>query len=142
MITKKAEYGISALVGLALAGAGGGFVASRQIASAEGIPPNLIAQIFAKLRRAGLVKGARGPAGGVKLARDPSRITLREVVEVFDGPFGITRCLVQEDLCENQPSCPLRNVWANAQAEMLRVLESVTIDDLANAKRSLGSRLR
>lgn len=136
LVTRKAEYAISALVDLALH-AGQGRVTCREIARRQGIPASLVAQLLGPMRRAGWVEAVRGPGGGVRLARDPSGITVREVIEMFEGPVGVTRCLIREGVCENQPHCPLRGVWARAQARMLEALDGTTIADLAEARRAL-----
>ncbi len=131
-VTKKAEYAISVLTDLARRGANG-YVASREIAHAQKIPVNLIAQLVSALGKAGLVEAARGPSGGIRLLADPARVSLRQVIELVDGPVGITRCMVREGFCENQPRCPLRGVWATAQSRMLEVLDETTIADLVRA---------
>lgn len=136
LVTRKAEYAIAALVDLALQ-EGRERVPSREIARRQGIPVNLIVQLLGRMREAGWVEAARGPAGGVRLVRDPGEISLRQVIELFEGPVGITRCLVYEGSCQNQPTCPLRGIWARAQARMLEVLDSTTIRDLAEARRVL-----
>lgn len=136
-VTRKAEYAVSTLVDLALHGAGGRRVPSRDIARRQRIPPNLVVQLLGPLRRAGWVDAAPGRGGGVTLARDPAEITVREVLELFQGPLGVTRCLVDDGTCENQTRCPLRGVWARAQARMLEVLEGTTIADLARAREAM-----
>ncbi|MEW5936115.1 MAG: Rrf2 family transcriptional regulator [Bacillota bacterium] len=137
LVTRKAEYAVSALVDLALYGNGGRRVPSRDIARRQGIPENLVVQLLGPMRRAGWVEASRGRRGGVTLIRDPASITVRDVLEMFEGPLGVTRCLVSEGVCENQPHCPLRGVWARAQARLLEVLEGTTIADLARARRSM-----
>ena len=132
MITKKAEYAIIALAELARQREGVK-ITTREIARRRSIPPNLIIQLVSTLREAGLVAATRGPAGGVELTRDPAGISLRQVIEILDGPIGITRCLLRDGPCNNQVDCALRGVWARAQEKMLDVLEEVTIKDLAEA---------
>lgn len=132
MITKKAEYAISALAELARQEKGVR-ITSRSIAQRRAIPGNLIVQLLSLMREAGWVTGTRGPSGGIELNRDPARITLRQVIELIDGPIGITRCVMRERPCNNQVSCSLRGVWFEAQQKMMDVLESVTIKELADA---------
>lgn len=136
MVTKKAEYAISTLAELAKR-RNEGYVASRTISDFRRIPPNLIAQIVSVLRRAGLVAAVRGPSGGIRLLTEPDKISVKKVIELFDGPMGVARCMVREGFCENQPTCPLRGVWAVAQRRMLEVLEGTTIADLAGAASAL-----
>lgn len=135
-ITKKAEYAIITLAAMARGpGDQPGYVSSQLLASQAGVPPNLIAQTVAELRRAGWVEARRGPGGGVRLVQDPRRITLRQVIELVEGPMGLTRCLTGRGLCDNRDSCQLRGIWSEAQARMLEVLDRVTVEDLAKAKR-------
>lgn len=140
LVTRKSEYAISALVELARRK--GEWVTSREISQRQGIPPTLIPQLLARMGQAGWVEGKRGPSGGVRLRRDPGEISLREVVELWEGPLGLTRCLAQDGYCQNQTSCPLRGVWARAQRKMLEVLEETTIEDLAAARRVLQEQAR
>ena len=130
MITKKAEYAVIALADLA-ALQPGQKTTTREIVERRKVPPNLIAQLLAIMRQAGWIKSTRGAGGGVFLIKDPAQITLREVIELIDGSIKITRCLFQSMPCGNKPSCPLRDIWQEAQEKMLQVLEKTTIQELA-----------
>ena len=130
-LTRKAEYAIAALVELA-SNPSGRAVLSRDIAKRQAIPIKLVAQIISALGRAGWVRGVRGAGGGVTLTADPARITLKEVIELIEGPIAINPCLVKGAYCERQSGCPLKAVWARAQRQMLLVLEGTTIADLVN----------
>jgi len=130
MITKKAEYAIIALADLA-ALPPDQKTTTREIVARRQIPPNLLAQILPVMREAGWIKSTRGSGGGVYLCKDPAQITLWEVIELIDGPIKITRCLTQSMACGNKPSCPLRDVWKEAQEKMLQVFEKTTVGELA-----------
>ncbi len=137
-VTKKAEYAISALVELAINS--GEYISSKEIAMRQSIPPNFLPQIIATLGAKGWVEGVRGPGGGVKLLCDPQKITVREIVELIEGPIAITRCLTRGGGCSHQESCPLHNIWARAQAAMLDVLGDTTIADVVVAKESMENK--
>ncbi|MGI6307012.1 MAG: RrF2 family transcriptional regulator [Dethiobacteria bacterium] len=130
MITKKAEYAVIALADLA-ALPHGQKTTTREIVERRKIPPNLLAQLLPVMRDAGWIKSTRGAGGGVFLCKDPAQITLRAAIELIDGPITITRCLFQSMPCGDKPSCPLRDVWKEAQEKMLHVLEKTTIQELA-----------
>lgn len=138
MITKKAEYAISTLTELANLEPGAQ-ITTREIAQRRRIPANLIVQLISSLREASWVTSTRGPGGGITLACNPAEISLRQVIELYDGPIGITRCLLQDQPCHNQVECSLRGVWAEAQSKMLEVLERVTIKELAEEGKILKS---
>ena len=130
MISKKAEYAIIALADLATLPPNQK-TTTREIVARRKIPPNLLAQLLPVMRAAGWIKSNRGAGGGVFLCKDPAQITLREAIELIDGPINITRCLFQSMPCENKPSCPLRDVWKEAQEKMLHVFDKTTIGELA-----------
>ena len=130
MISKKAEYAVTTLAELARV-ADDGWLSSGQLAKSRGIPPKLVAQIVAALARQGWVATRRGAGGGIRLATDPRQLTVAEVIRSIDGQPHITRCLVQGSVCVNHDACRLRDVWAEAQAAMLKVLEGATIASLA-----------
>jgi Rrf2 family protein len=135
LITKKAEYAIIILTELA-SHPEGTTITSKEIASRRSIPVNLVVQLLSVLKEAGWVTGLRGPAGGIKLIRNPEIINLLEIIEAVDGPIGITRCLFNTVPCRDQTYCPLRNIWSEAQNEMLKVLENATIKDLVDSSAS------
>ncbi|MBC9785469.1 Rrf2 family transcriptional regulator [Heliobacterium chlorum] len=136
-ITRKAEYAIAALLDLALLPSGE-FTLSKDIAKRQGIPANFLPQIMAAMSRRGWVEATRGAGGGVRLAVQPSQVTVQEIIEVVEGPIAINRCLVGAGACPNQCSCPLHNVWAKAQSAMIEVLANTTVADLARAKQVLS----
>lgn len=131
-ITKKAEYAISALVELSLTSEE--YVSSKEIANRQQIPPNFLPQIIAMLGTRGWVEGVRGPGGGIKLMVDPEKISIRDIVELIEGPVAITRCLLGDGGCSHQETCPLHPVWERAQEAMLAVLSETTLANVADSK--------
>ena len=86
-ITTKSPYAVRALAELARAG-GAGPVPIGELARRRDIPVQFLEQLFAALRRAGILRSQRGVKGGYSFARDPSDITVLEIVELLDGPVG------------------------------------------------------
>ena len=86
-ITTKSPYALRALTELVRAGTSGP-VPIGELARRRDIPVQFLEQLFATLRRAGLLKSQRGVKGGYSFARDPTEITVLEVVELLDGPLG------------------------------------------------------
>jgi len=130
-VGSKAYYGFLALVELA-----GNYKIRRtaqvkEIAKDQDIPSEYLGQIMVLLNRARLVHGSRGPGGGYILARPPETITVKEVIEVLEGPFatlemrarkkGGTGALATERLIQT---------WAKGVAAMESVLEDATLADL------------
>jgi Rrf2 family cysteine metabolism transcriptional repressor len=86
-ITTKSPYALQALAELGRCG-GDGPVPIGELARRRDIPVQFLEQLFAVLRRAGLLRSQRGVKGGYAFARDPSEVTVLEIVELLDGPFG------------------------------------------------------
>jgi Rrf2 family protein len=74
-------------------------VTADRISAEAHIPRRLLARILAKLSHAGLVESEQGRGGGSRLARPPQEITLLDAVEAAEGPFGVTRCIMQNRAC-------------------------------------------
>jgi Rrf2 family protein len=86
-ITSKSPYAVLALAELAR-NAGSDPVPIGELARRREVPVQFLEQLFAVLRRGGIISSQRGVKGGYRFARDPSTITVLEVVEMLDGPLG------------------------------------------------------
>ena len=85
-ITSKSPYAIQALAELGRSGEGP--VPIGELARRRDIPVQFLEQLFAVLRRSGLLRSQRGVKGGYSFAREPAEITVLELVELLDGPLG------------------------------------------------------
>ena len=130
-ISAKSKYAVRALVELAERGQGdpGHLVRLTDVATARAIPLQFLEQLFAALRRAGIVKSRRGACGGFLLARPPAQITVLEVVETLDGLVAPAVCTQGE--CERIEECGPAAVWLEAKLALEQVLRDTTIADLA-----------
>lgn len=141
-ITRQADYAIRAMLYLARAGKGQR-VATSDVAEAQHIPPSFLAKIVSQLSIAGLLHTSRGARGGITLARDPSQITLLDVVEAIDGPIRLNECVTNEGICVFEESCPIKPVWCDAQVELVNRLKSVNFAALVQgAQAELAGALR
>jgi len=128
-VSAKADYAIRATV--ELAASGDGPVKGDRLAKAQEIPPNFLENILVDLRNAGLVASKRGAEGGYWLARPAGEITLADVIRAVDGPLANVRGVRPEALAFDGSAEPLRDVWVAVRASLRRVLEHVTLADLA-----------
>jgi Rrf2 family cysteine metabolism transcriptional repressor len=112
-ITTKSPYALQALAELARSGDGGP-VPIGELARRRAIPVQFLEQLFATLRRAGVLKSQRGVKGGYTVARPASEITVLEIVELLDGPFGRDAA----------------GIFGEASAAARAVLEASTIADV------------
>jgi Rrf2 family protein len=112
-ITSKSPYAITALAELARAG-GPDPVPIGELARRRQMPVQFLEQLFAVLRRGGILSSQRGVKGGYRFAREPSTVTVLEVVELLDGPVGKDS----------------QGIFADAARAARQVLEQTTIADV------------
>ncbi len=131
-VTTWAEYGL--IVSLHLAKFGGKSpTPARDMAEREGLPPDYVEQILLKLRRAGLVSSVRGAKGGYYLAKDPSRVTVKDVIEAAEDHTFEVNCdvhVVDPERCRPEASCSIRPVWRALQQRIDELLEGISLADL------------
>ena len=125
-ITARADYALLAVFELAVRWRRNR-VQAREIATRQRIPQRFLEQILIQLKRAGLVRSIRGAGGGYVLAKQPSQIHLRDVVEAVEGELRLL------DPRLNPNSTVLR-VWRKIETEFLQKLCSITIEDLVQRK--------
>ena len=129
-LSSEGRYALRALLYLAWVGER---VTADRISVEARIPRRLLARILANLSREGLVESEQGRSGGSRLARPADQISLRDAVEAAEGPFGVTRCIMQERACGTGTPCVLHEAWEMGQQTILQYLENHTLDEFVNA---------
>jgi len=124
-ITRQADYALRAMLYLAQLEPAQR-AATSQIADKQRIPPSFLAKIISQLSIAGLIHTSRGARGGVTLAREPREISLLEVVESIDGPILLNECTEDTSVCPFGENCAIRDLWCNAQGELVNRLRSTS----------------
>jgi len=137
-ITRQADYALRAMLFLARLESGQR-AATSQIAKEMKIPASFLAKIISQLSIAGLIQTSRGAHGGVKLARQPHEVSLLDVVEAIDGPITLNECTQDPSVCAFGDNCPLREVWCEAQAELVYKLRDETFDKIRERERKTKS---
>ena len=105
----------------------------RDIAARQGISEKYLSKLIIPLKAARLVTSLRGAHGGYILARDPSKITLRQIVEVLEGDITPVECAGNSTMCDKSESCPTREIWQGLHRTITEFLEGITLDDIAKA---------
>jgi len=129
-ISAKADYAVRAAVELA-ASASEKPVKAERIATAQGIPVNFLENILGELRHAGIVRSHRGAEGGFRLARPADQLTVADVIRAVEGPLASVRGGPPEETAYQGASEALPRVWIAVRASLRRVVEQVTLADLA-----------
>jgi Rrf2 family protein len=140
MISKKTKYALKAMEYLAL-NSNGKPVLIAELASAENIPKKFLEFILLALRKGDLLTSKIGKGGGYRLARDPSEITIWNIINILEGGFSLVHCLNGYGIkqCEdgNDPSCcGIHLVMADLKKSITSVLETTTLADIINKRAS------
>lgn len=128
-LSSEGRYALRALIYLSQTGEQ---VTADRISTEANIPRRLLARILARLSRAGLVRSQEGRGGGSRLARPPEEITLRDAVEAAEGPFEVTRCIMEQRTCGDGRPCAMHDAWEEGQQAILQYLETQSLSDFVS----------
>jgi Rrf2 family cysteine metabolism transcriptional repressor len=138
-ISTKGRYGLRAMVDIAVNSLGD-FIPLKIIAERQAISENYLEQVFSVLKKAKLVKSARGSQGGYTLAKVASKITVGEVLRILEGDLNISG---DDDgvlgLDKTIKVCINTMVWQKVNVQINNVVDSVTLQDLVEEYKSLNS---
>lgn len=132
-ISAKADYAVRAALELA-ASPGGKRVKGTAVAEAQAIPLQFLEHILLDLKRAGLVRTKRGARGGYWLAADPATVSVADVIRAVEGPLANIQDLPPEETHYAGTAERLRDVWIAVRQNLREVLESVTLEELADGR--------
>jgi Rrf2 family protein len=135
VITNKVEYLLRILIDLANCQPEQ-YVLSRDIARRRNIPPKYMPQLMAVLTGEGWVESVRGARGGVRLAADPQKLTVHDVINVAGDGLTIKKCVSETFSCPSKGDCVLLPVWQKAQTALVKSMHETTLDYLAAADRA------
>lgn len=130
--SKTTEYALRVLTTMALGG--------KKLYSAEDlyqelkIPRRYLRRLLTDLSKAGLIAGTRGRSGGFVFAKDPDKITLKEIIDLVEGKETLNPCILGFSACVADGHCTMHADWIEAKAQMEVVLTRTTLGSL-NPKR-------
>ena len=138
-LSTKGRYAAMAMVDLAMH-SNGKPVSLADIADRQEISLSYLEQLFAKLRRGGLVKSVRGPGGGYLLAHSDQETRMSDIILAVDEPIHATRCTPGQPFgCRsNKSRCITHDLWEELGNQIYLYLSSVTVADVVN-RRVLGT---
>ena len=130
-LTKKADYSLIALKHFAARQRESGeAVSAKEVSDNCGIPLPLLSKLLQKLGKTGFLVAEYGTNGGYRLARDPKRISALEVIRAIDGPVVLANCFTDTLRCGHSDRCTVRRPLRRIHEAILRLLESVSIEDM------------
>jgi Rrf2 family protein len=132
-VTAKADYAVRAVIELA-AGSQDAPRKVDEVAQAQDIPVSFLENILTQLRSSGIVRSQRGPEGGYWLAQPADELQLATVIRAVEGPLVGVRGQRPEEVAYNGSAQSLQQVWLALRANLRKVLEHVTVADVAAGK--------
>jgi FeS assembly SUF system regulator len=130
-LTMKADYSLIALKHFASRQQETGeAVSAKEVAAVCGIPLPLLSKLLQKLGKTGFLVSEYGTNGGYRLARDPRCISALEVIRAIDGPIVLANCFTEQAHCGHSHRCTVRKPLRRIHEGILRLLDSVTIQDM------------
>ncbi|GGX94128.1 Fe-S cluster assembly transcriptional regulator IscR [Litchfieldella qijiaojingensis] len=127
-LTTKGRYAVTAMLDLAL-NADESPTSLADISRRQEISLSYLEQLFARLRRAQLVKSVRGPGGGYLLAEAPATISVARVIDAVNESVDATRCQGTSD-CQQGDVCLTHHLWCDLSREIHGFLEGITLGEL------------
>jgi FeS assembly SUF system regulator len=131
ILSKLADYGVIVATQLAV-GAEEAQMTASALAEHTKLPRATVAKVLKTLAHAGIVTGARGAAGGYRLARPAGVISIAEVVAAIDGAMGLTQCTTHTPACERSAFCSTRPHWHRINHAVGTALAAVTLADMVS----------
>ncbi|ADJ28389.1 Fe-S cluster assembly transcriptional regulator IscR [Nitrosococcus watsonii] len=127
-LTTKGRYAVTAMLDLALHYEQGP-ISLADISRRQGISLSYLEQLFARLRKKGLVGSARGPGGGYRLSREAGKISIIDVITAVDENMDATRCGGLKNCQENQ-RCLTHELWEDLSRQIYKFLAHITLGEL------------
>jgi Rrf2 family protein len=132
-VTAKADYAVRAVVELADSAQDSPRKVD-EVARAQSIPVSFLENILTQLRSSGIVRSQRGPEGGYWLARPADEVNLADIIRAVEGPLVGVRGQRPEEVEYVGSAESLQQVWIALRSNLRKVLENVTVADVAEGK--------
>ena len=134
-ISTKGYYGVRLMLELAL-NYQKGLVLLKDIAKRQNISEKYLEHIVVSLRATGLILSYRGAHGGYSLAKSPSEITLKDIIQVLEGPIFVVECIDIPTFCDKVEFCVSRDIWKVLSEKIIHTLESVTLENMIEMQKN------
>ncbi|MDP8234557.1 MAG: RrF2 family transcriptional regulator [Candidatus Saelkia tenebricola] len=128
-LSTRSRYGLRFMLDLAL-NCENGAVFLKDTAKREEISEKYLSQLVIPLKAVGLINSIRGAHGGYTLAKNPSEISLKNIIEILEGDLNLVACVKDTFSCDRVSVCTTRGVWAKLGDKIKELLDSFTLEDL------------
>ncbi|MDO9514409.1 MAG: Rrf2 family transcriptional regulator [Elusimicrobiota bacterium] len=133
LITKETDYAVRALANLAKDGAL--LKNAKLISIKEKIPYPFLRKILRKFKEKKYIETKKGINGGIRLIKNPKKINITDVIELFQGRIELSSCMFRKKLCANRKTCVLRKKIMDIEDTVIQKFKNITIHDLVREGR-------
>ena len=133
-MTTKGRYALRATIALAHKGKDGEMVSITSLSKAEGISSVFLEQIFFKLKKAGIVRSVRGPAGGFAFDRPLDTLTIKEILDAAGEELTVLPCDRSETECDRQSECIAHKVITKATDQVNQFFGNLTLKTVLESR--------
>lgn len=129
-MSKLADYGLVLMTQFLRTPEGERNLSARQLADETRLPLPMVSKVLKALTREGLLVSHRGASGGYSLSKEPTRISVAEVLAAVEGPIAMTECVDDAGDCRQELVCPVRSNWQRINIAVKNVLAAISLQDM------------
>lgn len=132
-LTSRGRYAVTAILDIALHG-GTEPVSLADISERQAISLSYLEQLFAQLRREGIVHSVRGPGGGYQLGKTPKEISVGMIIQAVNESVDVSKCKGNGN-CRDNSRCLTHSLWERLEAQIEQFLHTITLAELVEENR-------
>ena len=118
-----------------------GYSLLKDVAKSESISEKYLSLIVIPLKGAGFLNAVRGSRGGYSLAKPPSEIRVKDIIETMEGDLCLLECIKNKSACIRSSNCVSRDLWVGLSNEIVEYLNSLTLEDIINMQNTKNEKL-
>lgn len=130
LLSKSCIYGIRATLLISMDG-GDDYISIREVSEKLNISFHFLTKTLQQLTAVGFLESYKGPKGGIRLLKPAEEISLLDIVLAIDGDVLLTQCVLGLPGCGTQKPCPLHEMWSPARNEIVDMLKSTNMLEVA-----------
>jgi Rrf2 family protein len=129
LLNKETDYAVRALIVLAM-NKNEDFISAKEISEVQNIPYRFLRNILQKLIQNKVVESKEGKGGGIRIIKEPAKIAILDLIEIFQGDLELSECMFRKKFCPKRKTCVLRPEIKKIEAIVNKEFKSLTIAKL------------
>lgn len=130
MISNSSKYALMGVLYLAVNSSKEQKIAAKDLSSNTGVPQAYLSKLMQELARHNLISSTRGPKGGFYLTYKNREVLLIDIINVIDGDYRLTSCILSLHKCDAEHPCPLHHLVGDTKSKFVQHLEETKVQDL------------